>query len=181
MIYDYEPIMVLFSVIFYVALLVFAFYKIISHFDSSSTSETEISDDTNTKEPTVYVPKRFLTNFEYDFLNKMLDLENELHVNIVPQVNLATVIDKIDNSRYHNELFRNIDFGIFNSDYSKLLLLIELNDSSHNDYNRRKRDIKVKEICQKANIKLITFYSKYPNEKGYVKQRIIKEISTLNN
>ncbi len=129
-----------------------------------------------------YIPKKFLSNNEYNFLTKFIDLENELHVNIVPQVNLASVIDKVSDSRFHNELFRNIDFGIFNADYSKLLLLIELNDESHNNYHRKKRDIKVRDICNKAGIKLITFYTRYSNEKEYVKSRIIKELNiTFNN
>ena len=45
----------------------------------------------------------------------------------------------------------------------------------------KKRDIKVHDICNKAGIKLITFYTKYSNEKEYVKSRIIKEITILNN
>ena len=134
------------------------------------------NDDINND--TTYVSKPFLTNNEYNFLVKFKDLENEIHVNIVPKVNLASVIKKVSNSHYNTELFRNIDFGIFNADYSKLLLLIELNDESHNKYHRKKRDIKVNDICKKAGVKLITFYTKYPNEKEYVKERILKELDT---
>ena len=100
---------------------------------------------------------------------------------LVPQVNLASMITKVSNSKFNTELFRNIDFGIFNADYSKLLLLIELNDESHNNSHRKKRDIKVHEICNKAGIKLITFYTKYSNEKEYVKGRIIKELNESSN
>ena len=95
--------------------------------------------------------------------------------------NLASVIEKVSTSRFNTELFRNIDFGIFNADYSKLLLLIELNDESHNNSHRKKRDIKVHDICDKAGIKIITFYTKYSNEKEYVKSRIIKEINISSN
>ena len=167
--------------IIFVALMILVFYTIISRFGHSTSDNT--SDDNNIDGPTVnYIPKRFLSNNEYNFLNKFIDLENELHINIVPQVNLASVIDKVSDSRFHNELFRNIDFGIFNEDYSKLLLLIELNDESHNNYHRKKRDIKVRDICNKAGIKLITFYTRYSNEKEYVKSRIIKELNiTFNN
>lgn len=41
----------------------------------------------------------------------------------------------------------------------------------------KKRDIKVKDICNKAGIKLITFYTKYSNEKEYVKNRIKEELN----
>ena len=156
-----------------IILMIIVFWVIISHFGTSSSNNNINEDVSNVN----YVSKQFLSNNEYDFLTKFIDLENELHVNIVPQVNLASIIQKVSNSRFNTELFRNIDFGIFNADYSKLLLLIELNDNSHNEYHRIKRDKKVHEICNKAGIKLITFYTKYSNEKEYVKGRIIKELN----
>ena len=146
-------------VLLFIILMVIIFWFIISRFGSSSLIK-----DIN----------------EYDFLTKFIDLEDELHINIVPQVNLASIIQKVSNSRFNTELFRNIDFGIFSADYSKILLLIELNDESHNNFHRKKRDIKVHEICNKAGIKLITFYTKYSNEKEYVKGRILKELNMPN-
>ena len=110
-----------------IILMIIVFWVIISHFGTSSSNNNINEDVSNVN----YVSKQFLSNNEYDFLTKFIDLENELHVNIVPQVNLASIIQKVSNSRFNTELFRNIDFGIFNVDYSKLLLLIELNDNSH--------------------------------------------------
>ena len=164
-------------VLIIVILMIVVFFAIISHFGSTSTDNME----TDTSSTVNYIPKKFLSNNEYNFLTKFIDLENELHINIVPQVNLASVIEKVSTSRFNTELFRNIDFGIFNADYSKLLLLIELNDESHNNFHRKKRDVKVNNICNKAGIKLITFYKKYSNEKEYVKGRIIKELNTASN
>lgn len=124
-----------------------------------------------------YENKQFLTNCETEFFYKLKKLEDELNVRIQPQINLGTIVQKTENNKYRNELFRNIDFGIFTKNYEKLLLLIELNDSTHNNYKTIARDKKVKEICKEANIKLITFYTKYPNTSEYIKNRIIKEIS----
>lgn len=67
-------------------------------------------------------------------------------------------------------------FAIFDKEFSKILLLIELNDNTHNKLNRKDRDLKVKKICNDAGIKLITFYTKYPNEKQYVLNRIKEEL-----
>ena len=67
-------------------------------------------------------------------------------------MNLASVIHK-ENTKYRTELFRNIDFGIFNKDF-ELLLLIELNDKSHIQRNRKIRDRKVKNILKECNIPL---------------------------
>ncbi len=165
----------MFLILIIILLVIAVFFIIISRFGGSNLDNIGNEDISTVN----YVPKQFLSNNEYNFLTKFIDLENELHVHIVPQVNLASVIQKISDSRFSTELFRNIDFDIFNADYSKLLLLIELNDESHNIAHRKKRDIKVHDICNKASIKVITFYTKYSNEKEYVKNRIIKEINIL--
>ena len=130
------------------------------------------------QEEKIYVKKDFMTRCELEFYDKIKELENDYK--IVPQLNLATVIKKI-NRGYYTELFRNIDFAIFDKDYRELLLLIELNDSSHNYSNRRNRDLKVNDICTNAKIKLITFHTSYPNEKYYVLKRIKDELNNVNN
>ncbi len=126
----------------------------------------------------IYERKEFMTTYELLFYEKMKDLEKEYK--IVPQINLATIVKKI-NKGYINELFKNIDFAIFDKDYKNVLLLIEINDSTHNKINRKDRDLKVKKICNDSNIKLITFYTKYPNEKEYVLKRINEELEQQNN
>ncbi len=128
------------------------------------------------REETIYQKRNLMTNYEYKFYQNIKELEDEYQ--IVPQLNLAAVTKKINNNRYYSELFRNIDFAIFSKDYQELLLLIEINDQTHNNYNRRDRDMKVKKICNDIGVKLITFYTKYPNEKTYVINRIKNELDT---
>lgn len=126
----------------------------------------------------IYAKKEFMTKYELDFYKKIKELDNEY--NIIPQINLATIVKKI-NKGYINELFKNIDFAIFDKEFNNVLLLIELNDNTHNKLNRKDRDLKVKKICNDANINLITFYTKYPNEKDYVLNRIKEELKKQNN
>jgi hypothetical protein len=126
------------------------------------------------KEQRTYIEKPLMTNEELNFFHKLTPLFSEYI--IIPQVNLATIIKPNDHKRFQNELYRNIDFGIFNKDYSKVLLLIELNDKTHKEKKRQIRDHKVKDICLSAGIKLITFYSDYPNLQDYVINRIYEEI-----
>ena len=123
-----------------------------------------------------YKLKSIMTDYERYFYNIFVELERELGVRIVPQVNLAAILKKESNNYYINELFRNIDFGIFTRDYEQLLLLIEINDSSHRLEKRKIRDRKVDDILANANVRLIKFYSNYPNKKEYVKERIKSEI-----
>lgn len=122
-----------------------------------------------------YSIKAFLTPYEFEFYKIIKQLEQQGFI-IVPQINLASIINK-ENSKYRSELFRNIDFGIFDNNFN-LKLLIELNDKSHQNYERRDRDLKVKKILNDCNIKLINFYTYYPNEKEYVLKRIYNELET---
>ena len=139
-------------------------YKILKYFGLIQEENKERRKDT------IYIQKPIMTEYEYRFYQILKELENKYI--IVPQLNLAAVIKKVNNNRYYSELFRNIDFAIFSKDYKKLLLLIEINDQTHDRYKRQYRDLKVKKICNDVNVKLISFYTKYPNEKNYVINRI---------
>lgn len=137
-----------------------------------------IINNNNIKSDKKYYKRKYMSDCELNFYNKIKELENEEY-KVIPQVNLATIITK-ENKSFQGELFRNIDFAIFDKNFQNLLLLIELNDSSHKKSSRIKRDIKVKKICDSANIKLITFYTNFANEKDYVINRIKKEILAEN-
>lgn len=126
-----------------------------------------------------YSKKQLMTKYERYFYDVLIELKDELNIEVMPQVNLGTIVNKKSNNRWQNELFRNIDFGIFTRDYEELLLLIEINDKTHNNYNRKHRDMKVDNIVNNAGIKLIKFYSNYPNKRDYIKNRIIEEINKL--
>ena len=125
-------------------------------------------------EETIYTNKPLMTQYEYKFYKILKKLEDEYI--ILPQLNLASVVKKINNNKYYNELFRNIDFAVFTKDYQKLLLLIEINDKTHNDRKRIDRDLKVQKICNDINVPLIKFYTNYPNEPNYVINRILNII-----
>lgn len=134
----------------------------------------------NKKTNNIYNKRKFMTDYERYFYETLKELEGELDIKIHPQINLATIINKETNNYYINELFRNIDFAIFDKNYNNLLLLIEINDNTHNTKKRIYRDKKVDYILKCANIKLIKFYSNYPNKKDYIKTRIKKELEKLN-
>lgn len=120
-----------------------------------------------------YGKKCLMTEIEKKFFAAIKCSVSEKYT-VFPQINLATIVKKQGDFRYQNELYRNIDFGIFDKDYN-CVLLVEINDATHNDPKRRKRDIKVKEITQAAEIPLITFYTKYGVNQEYIAKRI-KEI-----
>lgn len=121
--------------------------------------------------------KKLMTDAEKNFY-KIVQYFNVDYI-IQPQINLASII-KIKDKRKISELFKNIDYGIFDKSYN-ILLLIELNDSTHLLKNRIIRDKKIKNICKKANIPLLTFYTRYKYDKDYIINRIENELKKTKN
>lgn len=115
-----------------------------------------------------------MTNCEKDYFNAIREALPSEYI-LQPQVNLASIIDKVKKKRYCNELFRNIDFGIFDQSYMPIAL-IEINDKTHRtEKSRMARDYKVKDICKEAKIPLIAFWTNYGVNKDYIAKRI-KEV-----
>lgn len=114
-----------------------------------------------------------ITNNEMYFLNIINKHFSDKYL-IKDQVPLSSIIEKEKSfkNEYQNELNRIIDIGIFNKQTTAPLLLIEINDSTHEQYERKQRDIKVKNICEQAGIKLITFWTNKENKEDYVVNRI---------
>lgn len=149
--------------------------KILGIKKENDINEILIQQPNEEENPTYkYIKKNIMTNYEFTFYNKIKELEKNYM--IVPQINLATIIKKEGKFKYQNELYRNIDFAIFSKDYKKLLLLIEINDGTHNTRERRERDLKVKKLCNDIEVEIINFYTNYPNEKEYILNRIKKYI-----
>jgi hypothetical protein len=124
-----------------------------------------------------YTKKNIMTGTEQKFYNMLKHIVGEDYI-VWPQINLAAVIKKNGQTRYQNELYRNVDFGIFLKDSHEILLLIELNDESHNLASRKKRDKSVKSICEEAGINIISFWLNKPNEYNYVRNRIMQFLNT---
>lgn len=124
----------------------------------------------NTIENHYEAKQSLMTKCEQEYF-RVIKTVTPTYYTVQPQVNLATIVNKTTQSKYQNELFRNIDFGIFDRDY-KIVALIEINDKSHKEPERIARDKKVKEICKEANIPLITFWTKYGINPEYIERRI---------
>lgn len=62
-----------------------------------------------------------MTKAERDFYDKIKYLEPEYKV--IPQVNSASIVSKENNNRYYTDLFRNIDFAIFDNNLEKSFII----------------------------------------------------------
>ena len=127
-----------------------------------------------------YERKPLLTRYESQIFLRLFPLYKEHGYLVYPQVNLASVIRKRGDFKFQNELYRNLDFGIFDREYN-VVVLIEINDITHSTPQRASRDIKIRNICEQANIPLITFYASKPNTSEYMIKRIMEIISKPTN
>lgn len=95
---------------------------------------------------------------------------------VVPQVALVNVIDKVTNTSYRNELFRVADYCFVDKDTFAPLLLVELNDSSHLRDDRKLRDEKVNAICENAGLPLVTIWLSDKLDFSAIRKIVLKNI-----
>ena len=125
----------------------------------------------------IYQKKNLMTSCEIEIYKKLKTITSQNKELILQsQIVLSSVINKITKNRYANELYRIVDFGIFKSN-GEVLCLIELNDSTHLQYDRRIRDSKVKDILQEAQIPLITIWTNKENTIDYLEYRLQEYIA----
>lgn len=121
-----------------------------------------------TNKPCINCISNSETDFIYELKNSLLSpIEKEYFsciksvlpedYSVYPQINLASIINRTDIHTYQNELFRNIDFGVFNKDLAPVFL-IEIQDKTHLNVERKNRDNKIKMICEEAGISIVEFW-----------------------
>lgn len=124
----------------------------------------------------LYQPKKLLTDFENKFYKKLCNaFEEEYKVQC--QIGLATLTNPEEVGCHINDLHKYIDFGLFDKVTNKPIVMIELNDKTHELPYRFERDIFVRNVLEKINIPLVTFYSKYENTEEYIKEHILQRIN----
>ena len=127
--------------------------------------------------------------FLYEVKNRLISKSEESFYNVIkanipegyivfPQINLATFIDRKDDARFHNELFRNVDFLVTNAEYVPKFI-VEINDMTHYNDERKNRDEKVQKICQEAGIPILKLWTSYGANPEYIKKRIDETLQSL--
>ena len=123
------------------------------------------------------VRKTLISKSEQGFFNAIKASIPEGYC-VFPQINLASFIDRTDEARFHNELFRNVDFLITDAEYTPKLI-IEINDQTHLNNERKERDEKVQKICEEAGIPILKLWTTYGVNPEYIKGRINEILSKL--
>ncbi len=120
---------------------------------------------------------RLISKTESQFFEAIMSAVPE-GFRVFPQINLASFIERTDNFRYRNELFRNVDFLITDSEYAPKIV-VEINDQTHLEHDRRERDEKVSKICEEAGIPIIKLWTSYGVQPGYIQKRILEQLAAL--
>ena len=142
-----------------------------------NTTCPELNAATNSDNYVYTAKNSLISTLEQEFYNVIRDsVPNDYCV--FPQINLASFIDKTDNSKFRNELFRNVDILITDSAYAPKFI-IEINDQTHLKSDRRERDEKVQKICEEAGIPILKLWTSYGINPKYIKDRIDEILKKL--
>lgn len=116
-----------------------------------------------------YGSKRMImTNAESEFFVTLHRAVQERYY-VFPQVHLSALLEhKVKGQNWH-AAFRHIngksvDFALCDKATLRPVYAIELDDSTHERYDRRERDTEVERMFAQANLPLVRFHSKYISE-----------------
>jgi very-short-patch-repair endonuclease len=134
------------------------------------------------KEKLPYRKKNYLiTEAETNFF-KIIENVVGFDYYIFPQVTLSDLffikIRREDYQKYYNKINRkSVDFVLVDKKNMKPVLAIELDDSSHNNKSRKKRDSFVEEIFKDAEMPLLRIKCRGNYNTEEVKKMINEEIN----
>lgn len=171
----YAPIVTIVGLIFALCGILELVWSLRSR-NKRAPKETDGIEDRPVREPPRYERKKtYITRAEYNFLQLLREIYPDRY-EVIPQVALNSVIDKLTQNSYRNELFRVVDFLFVDRVTYAPLLLVELNDSSHLKTERMERDRKVNEICSAAGMPLVTFWTHEQNDFASIRKTVLKNI-----
>lgn len=114
----------------------------------------------------IYPYKRvnLLTKRELDFYQNLKPLCDRYNLHIIAKIRFADLVE-VDNNmtKEYNKYFnsiksKHIDFALTNPENMEIQYLIELDDRTHERYDRIHRDIFVNQVCDENDYKLIRTY-----------------------
>ncbi|NMB57521.1 DUF2726 domain-containing protein [Candidatus Beckwithbacteria bacterium] len=125
--------------------------------------------------------ERFLTPNEKHVFEKLQELECLKNLYIFSQLHLSTFLGVKEEANdlrgkfdWINKLF--VDFVIFDNSFTKPLLVIELNDSTHKWSNRKARDEFIRSALDNNNIKMLTITLNDANTRGILEDLVGKKL-----
>ena len=128
-----------------------------------------------------------MTQTEYKFFRALQEVIKDQYV-IIPQVALSRIIEvKNALERYGSDSWysnfnrinkKSVDYVIFDKIYLSPLLVIELDDYSHNTFNRQKRDDFLDGALKAAGLNILHIRPEYNYDTVQLGQAIFSELRT---
>lgn len=126
-----------------------------------------------------YSRKNLLTKNEWSFYKQLKPIADKLNLHILSKVRLADLVEVkkgLNNSEWQTAFNRinkkHIDFILCNPENLYPLLLIELDDSSHQQEKQKERDAFVKSLYEKTGYKLLRV-----SGAGNIEEKICTELN----
>lgn len=123
---------------------------------------TEPNITTDNEKKVYYYNKRpfFFTHYELIFYQELLEITKEMNITIFAKVRLADIIEPKKGSHNWQAAFtkirsKHVDFILCENPQQKPLLVIELDDSSHDTQKRKERDAFVDNALSDAKIPIL--------------------------
>ena len=123
------------------------------------------------------INNNIFTETEKNFYKILKLITDDLNLNILSKVRLADIIyTENKNYKYFNKIkAKHIDFVLIDEE-GNIKLLIELDDKTHNNYDRKQRDKFINEIFENEKIKLLRIPVQYTYNLQEIKQKIKESI-----
>lgn len=156
-------------------LTIFLFVIVVKIFSASKKNEEEGREEKFIKEKSLYKysKKNFLlTNAEKDFFLILNELIGDKYY-IFPQVHISSLLEhKIVGQNWRGAFSsinqKSVDFAVYEKGKNLIAFVIELDDKSHNTFERADRDGMVNTILIESGIPVIRIKNAYPMTKEYV-------------
>lgn len=171
--------------IFLILITIFSICLIIileSKSKSNTNNNTYINNDIISKEinyKDIYRPKRYITTLtELKFYNILLEITKELDLILFSQVSLYNIIETKNNNQaaFNKIRSKTIDFVLADKNNCRIKLCIELDDYTHNRYDRKQRDNFINKLFKDLEIDFLRFKASNYYDKEALKKRIQESI-----
>ena len=129
----------------------------------------------------LYSKKPLLTQNELYFYTELKPICEKYNLHILSKIRMADLlqIDTYNRGKWFSAFgkvnSKHIDFALARPENLNILLLIELDDNSHRDYERKERDKFVNDVYDHAGYKLLRIYNTEGLENKIVNMLNLKE------
>lgn len=164
----------------YLALIFVIILLLIEKFiNNKQDLQEQINKDTEIDYSKKYIKKEYLlTQTELKFYKILKSITDEMNLVICPQIPLYEIVKNIEYKDFNKIASKSIDFVVAEQNL-KIKLCIELDDYTHKQEKRIKRDNFINELLKNTDVKMIRVPVQNFYDKEKLKNDIIKNLQII--